>query len=99
MRTLVPILTTMRAEAATFSRGESSVRCDLVVPMAFLPKNIRRKPIRHTLIRAPEATFRLSADALCRNQNGLVDILPAPERDRKVSHPSARKRRRAPGTR
>src|SRR5580692_7285792 len=34
--TLVPILTTTRLEAATCSRGESSVRWDLAVPMAFL---------------------------------------------------------------
>ena len=34
--TLVPILTTMRLEAATCSRGESSVRRDFAVPMAFL---------------------------------------------------------------
>jgi hypothetical protein len=80
MRTLVPILTTMRAEAATCSRGESSVRWDLAVPMAFLPD----APIRHTPIRAPEARNRLSADALSRNQNGLIAILPAPQRDRKV---------------
>jgi hypothetical protein len=51
MSTLVPILTTMRAEAATCSRGESSARWDLTVPMAFL----LGVPIHGTPIRAPEA--------------------------------------------
>jgi hypothetical protein len=51
MSTLVPILTTMREEAATRSRAESSVRWDLAIPMAFL----LGVPIHGTPIRAPEA--------------------------------------------
>jgi uncharacterized protein (DUF433 family) len=36
-------------------------------------------------IREPEAENRPSADALCRDQNGLIAILPAAQTDRKLS--------------
>jgi len=68
--TLVPILTTIRTAAATCSRGESSVRWNLVVPMAFLlGRRTRRKLIRHTAI--PPA--RSHNSTLCRR------ILPQSE--------------------
>jgi hypothetical protein len=72
MSTFVPIFTTMRSAAATCARGESSVRWDLAVPMAFLLGRFIRQSVR----RKPEW---LSANAPGRDQNGLIGILPAPQ--------------------
>ena len=92
MITLVPTFTTMRAEAATCSRGESSVRWALPVsmafPMAFLPTRLvlsrflRGGTLMHSAARV--ANSALQADAIYRNQNRRLVILPARARGRKV---------------
>lgn len=88
MSTLVPIFTTMRAEAATCSRGESAVRWALPVSMAFLPTRLalsrflRGGILMHSATRVANSALR--ADAIHRSQNRRLGILPVRGRGRKV---------------
>src|SRR5437879_2785371 len=107
MSTLVPILTTMRAAAATCSRCESSVRWDLAVPMAFLLGIPMRPKLIRTAIPGQKreldylpmhfAAIRMGLLVFCQRRHRTARHVALPGPKASVSRLKPRPTKREPG--